>query len=258
MHAVTSSQDSADDALDEVDVAWQRRRSSLASLVLGVIGIALSPLLLGLVVGPLSVREGMQRWRAGLRRPTIAIGIASGLTAIVLSTMAALLWGSLLTTVLLGRDALREADRLRGQQVGSRSVPMSRDSDATADETLLPAHGSARRIVLFVDIAQRPSRDAIAALLAFPGSRDDLVLVDRSPSGAPLAALARDLGLGPCAVVPYDAVLPPPIESVAALPMTMSIDAAGRIEGALIGVRPPEELGKLLGGEMALPPATTP
>ena len=48
-----TAQDTEVDAeeLDEVDLAWQRQRGKAAPLAFGVAGIALSPLLLGLILG---------------------------------------------------------------------------------------------------------------------------------------------------------------------------------------------------------------
>ena len=243
-----------DGPLDEIDVAWQRRRNGLAPLVFGVLGIALSPLLLGLVFGPLSIRAGLDRWRAGVRRVPAAVGIASGLTAIVLSVTAALLWGAVLTSVLLGRDALREAERWRGRTVDAVELAVNRTDGSVVREALRPSTGSDRRIVLAVDIRQQPSRAALEALLAATVAVEDLLIIDLSDDGADLAAWVSGKRHPPCGIVPHDAALPPPLDAIAALPMTLSIDRFGRIEGALIGVRPTEELEKLLSGKMSLDP----
>jgi len=235
--------------LDEVDLAWQRRRGSLGPLVLGVVGITLSPLLLGLVFGPIAVRAGLDRWRSGLRRPVIAVGVASGLVSIVLSVMGALLWGSVLATVLLGRDALREAERWRGREVEPVAVAFSGGPEVS----LRPPEGKSRLVLLAVDVGQQPSRQAVEAIARQTPDSASLVLVDRSRGGEPIEQWLSRAGIN-ASVIPSSAPLPPPLDAIAALPLLVSIDRSGRIEGALIGVRPAGEYSKLLEGQMALPP----
>ena len=250
-----TAQDTEVDAeeLDEVDLAWQRQRGKAAPLAFGVAGIALSPLLLGLILGPMAMRTGLDRWRSGLRRPVVAVGIASGFTAVVLSIVAALLWGSVLATVLLGRDALREAEKWRGQQVEAAEVATTVGAEPPARIALRPRAGDPRMILVAVDIGQGPSQELVRSLVERIPATLQVLLVDRGGEGAPLAPWAAENGLR-LPVVPRDAVLPAPLDAIAALPMIVSIDADGRIEGALVGVRPAQELDALLGGKMALPP----
>jgi hypothetical protein len=109
-------------ALDPIDQEWLRRRSAAGPLAFGVIGLVTSPLLLGLAFGALGMRAGVDLWRHGTRRPVVAVGIGASFAAVVTSVIGALLWGSVLTTVLLGRDAMRETERWRGRTVEAVQV----------------------------------------------------------------------------------------------------------------------------------------
>jgi len=246
-----SEPDPVQQELDEIDRAWLRRRGQVAPLAFGIIGMALSPFLLGLVLGPMAMRAGVDRWRSGLRKPVVAIGVASGFTAVVLSVVAALLWGSVLATVLLGRDAMREAERWRGKTVDRVELPIAVSEPGNASIWLRPDEGEPRLILVAADNGQEPSRNAILAIAASPLATMRVVLIDRGSGAETLAEWTRSQGLG-FEVVPRDAVLPAPLDAIAALPMTISIDSKGRIEGALIGVRPAKELETLLAGKMAV------
>ena len=87
-----------EETLDPADIAWRQNRSAVAPLAFGVIGLALSPLLLGLIVGPLGMRAGIDLWRTGTRRPAVVLGVAASFLSIVVSVVAALLWGSGVST----------------------------------------------------------------------------------------------------------------------------------------------------------------
>jgi hypothetical protein len=200
----------------------------------------------------MAMRTGLDRWRDGLRRPVV-IRIASGFTAVVLSIVAALLWGSVLAAVLLGRDALREAEKWR-QAVEAAEVATTVGAAPPAKIALRPRAGDPRMILVAVDIGQGPSQELVRSLVredpcdaAGPPRRPGR----RRRSARPVGGGKRSPpSRGPARRGPSSrrSTRSP------ALPMTISIDADGRIEGALVGVRPAQELDALLGGKMALPP----
>lgn len=234
-------QDEPDAELHPDDAEWLRRRSAIGPLALGVIGLALSPLLLGLILGPLGMRAGIDLWRAGTRRTTVAVGIAASFCAVVLSVIAALIWGSVLSTVLLGRDAMRVTEGWRGERIEPAAVPF------------LPSEGTERTIVLLASGGNEPCRMALAhlaeALPSHAGCR--LVLVDTGDPPGELERDARALKLDAPVLAGLGSA-PIPLSQTSAFPTIAVIDHTGRIETALVGARPVAEIEKLLSGAFAL------
>lgn len=229
-----SEPDVAEDPHAE-DEAWRRARPTIAPLAFGVIGLTLSPLLLGLILGPIGVRAGVDLWRAGLRRSTVAVGIAASALAIVVSVLSALLWGSLLTTVLLGRDAIRETERWRGETLRE------------ASPAFLPLEGQQRAMVMLEAAANGPCLDLLQNIAELAPSHPEcrLVIVESAVESGHLGAELKRLGLG-ATVLPADSPLPWPLDQATATPTLVVIDAAGRIECALVGSRPAAELERIL------------
>ena len=152
-----------DNNLDPSDRLWQRNRFAAGPLVFGIIGIVASPLLLGLALGALGMRAGIDLWRNGTRRMVVAVGIALSFFAVVTSVIAALLWGSVLATVLLGRDAMREAERWRGRTVEPRQIETLAASGATTMSLAVP-DGAERLVLIFVSTQTAPSAEALVLL----------------------------------------------------------------------------------------------
>jgi len=244
------------DALDPADRAWLERRSSLGPVLLGIGAIATAPFILGLLIGPLGLRAGIDCWRRGLRRPLVAAGIVLSAAGIVASVVSALLWGALLVTVLLGRSAMREAESWRGLSVPSAEVAvLASGSDGAAERIvpLAPEPGDARLAVLFVDTAFGPSGDALRNLLraaALNPGCTVLVVDPLRPARAVDAFVRREVGTAAAAflIAGESARLPDPLASVAGFPTLVVIGDDGRIEGAVVGVRSPEEFERLLAG----------
>lgn len=249
MERADHSDDSTD--LDPADDAWVRNRSAIAPLAFGVVGMALSPLLLGLFAGPIGVRTGMDLWRGGTRRPAVAVGIASSMLAIVLSTIAALLWGSVLSAVLLGRDAMRETESWRGREVEARSVQATTRSGAR-EITLRPAGAQSRLLVVALLGSDTPSQQFLTVLAeALPRHPEcGIILVDMGDA-AGLSELAASAGVD-APVIRSAAILPAPLDRISGIPTTVVIDPNGRIESALVGSRPASEVERLMSGAGAL------
>jgi hypothetical protein len=246
-----SASPSADPMLDPVDADWLRRRSAAMPLGLGVVGLLGSVLLLGLLFGPLGLRAAIDLWRSGTRRFAVIVGGGVSAAAIVASVVVAMLWGSLLASVLLGRDAMRLAERWRGREVLAASIP-GRSAEGEAADLAL-ARGGTPAVLVFIDVLIDPASDLAATALAHASEA-------AAAAGARLAvaaprATATDLdawigvegGLGGVAWRGDAATRwPEPLDAVAAFPTTVVIDGTGRIAGALVGVHPVEDLRRLI------------
>lgn len=236
-----------DSELHPDDAAWLQRRSAVAPLALGVIGLALSPLLIGLIMGPLGMRAGIDLWRSGARSATVMVGVAASFCAIVLSVIAALVWGSVLSTVLLGRDAMKVTEGWRGERVEPASAPF------------VPSDGAERTLVLIATGGNEPCRLALAhaaeALAKHPSCR--LVLVDAGDSAGLLEGEARAARLDAPVFTGLGAA-PSPLSGAIAFPTTVVIDRAGRVESAVVGARPVAEIEKMLSGAYAIGDGQTP
>lgn len=237
--------------LSAEDRAWQARRSTIAPLVFGVIGMAASPLLLGLVCGPIGLRAGLDLWRAGTRTVSVVIGVAASLLAVVLSVVAAVLWGSIVAGVLLTRDALRETQRWIGQPVAAAEV------DALGADGLgrvqLATHDGDERLVLVFVAPDHPASNATLRMLADLLPKHPAVRVVAASSTHPAADVRRailEAGLE-LPAIGRDSILPAPIDAVAIMPTIVVISRDGHIVAAAAGGRPPGELERMLGGEPA-------
>jgi hypothetical protein len=244
--------------LDPIDQEWLRRRSALGPLAFGVIGLVTSPLLLGLAFGALGMRAGIDLWRQGTRRAVVVVGISASFVAVVTSIIAALLWGSVLTTVLLGRDAMRETERWRGRTIEPVAVSAVTGSGAATTIPLRPSGGAARTVLLFVRVDSETSHtaaQAVADALSRNPSIPSLLIDPLAPADAVLR-FARASGLD-ATVIGQESTLPEPLDSVAAFPTIVVIDAEGRIEAAIVGSRSSADLDPLLKGPGA-PPTMNP
>jgi len=236
-----ASEPDQDSELHPEDAAWQQRKSALAPLALGVIGLALSPLLLGLILGPLGMRAGIDLWRSGARRTTVMVGIAASFSAVTLSVIAALVWGSVLSTVLLGRDAIRVTEGWRGERIEPAKAPFA------------PSDGAERTLVIIGPGGNEPCRlalvHALEALAKHPSCR--LVLVEAGEPAGLLEQDARAAELDAPVLFSLDAA-PRPLSGAIAFPTIAVIDRAGRVESAVVGARPSAEIEKMLSGAYAL------
>jgi len=235
------------DEVDPADAEWLRRRSAMAPLVFGVMGLALSPILLGLILGPLGMRAGIDLWRSGVRRGSVAVGIAASFLAVVVNVVAALLWGATLSTVLLGRDAMRVTEGWRGKAVEPAEAPF------------VPSDGVERVVVLVGTAGNKPCDEALANLRSALAARSEcrLVLVDLQVEG-PAFGESSDTQAPAMPVRRGVEGLPQPLSGVSAVPTMIVIDRSGRIETALVGVRPLAEIDRILEGAAALDAAPAP
>lgn len=245
-----SDRDSAE--LDPVDRAWLERRSAVGPILLGIGAIATAPFMLGLLIGPLGLRAGIDGWRRGLRRPVVAAGIALSLAGVVGSVVSALLWGALLVTVLLGRSAMRETESWRGRTV-ERVEIAAVEAEVARTFPLEPKGGDERLAILFVDAAFGPSGEALRNLLhatALEPGCTVLVIDPLRPSRAVEAFVSREIGSASAAflIAGDPTPLPEPLDAVAGFPTLVVLDRERRIEAAVVGVRPLEEVERLVRG----------
>ncbi|MFM7051690.1 MAG: hypothetical protein ACKOYN_06110 [Planctomycetota bacterium] len=243
--------------IDAVDRAWLARKATVGSVVLGALSIVTSPFALGLLFGALALRGSIDMRRRGIRGPLPPAGIALGFTGIVASVAFAVAWGSLLVGVLLGRDAMRQAEQWKGRTVEQRMVAVDGGS-AVSFALVADRSECARTALLFVDGVSAVTPDAIAAVAAahalHPTCCVAIVALDRDPAAVRAAMVAAGAALP---LLAPDRPLPPPLDMVAAIPTLVVIGPDGRIETALVGVRPREDLELLFSGQAALGPSAT-
>ena len=263
-----------DHELDPVDLAWLERRSSAGALTLGIVSILLSPLLLGLLFAPLGVRAAVDCLRRGARGPMLFMGFGLSVIGLLASVSSALLWGALLSGVLLGRDAIRSAEGLRGMSVepvvivarfdGAQrglllSAPGEPADGSLATHPCVDATGGrAERFALVVlRLGTQPSVDALRELAIASNRHPKIpfVFVDQELDAAAIEQIALRVG---GAVrqrdwfVGRESTLPPPLDGIAATPTIVVVDIHGRIESALVGVYPASDLEKLFRGDARL------
>lgn len=238
------------ESLHPVDAAWIARRSAMGPLVLGLVAIATSPILLGLPFGALGIRSGIDLWQRGARRATVALAVATASAGVLLSVAAAVAWGALLAGVLLSRDAIREAESLRG-----RTVAASAADDGVS--LARPPAGMQRLAVLFVSVETAPCADAIRDLATAAAKHGDVAVVVVDPASPTPAVEAFALRHAPegakFSAIGAPRTIPDPLDRIAASPTLVIIDREGRVEKALVGAHPVADLEKLLRGDAALP-----
>ncbi len=257
MHETNVRQHDAIDEPDAVDRAWLQRRSAAAPLILGVVAIVTSVLMLGMLFGALGMRAGIDLWRAGNRRWSVIFGVALSFVGVVSSVMCAVLWGSVLASVLLSRDALRETERLRGQHVAAITLE-TLDGNGVRASSLYPTPPCERVAIMFVsaglDACGTALRDLAAVAREHPECR--VLLVDRDNDAATTRAFAL-LHDADFSVLAPGSALPEPITSVAALPTIVVLNREGIIECALVGAHPRSELHTILSGAPLVAPSAT-
>lgn len=267
--------DGARPAIDPVDAAWLHRRSSSGPLVLGVLGLLTAPILLGLLFASLGLRSGIDQMRRGIRGVVPALGVIVSATGLVVGVASALLWGALLSGVLLARDAMRTAEGWRGTTVEATPFPAQHDGaqtmlrlstgtaprsasiDPAASGEAAAGPAPVRRAIIFVRLGTVPSDDLLRelALASMRHPEVPLVIVDSEQPGPVVAETAlatqgfvasRDYFVG------SGATLPSPLAAVAATPTIVLLAPDGRIEHAVIGGLKAGEIEKLLRGDAAL------
>ncbi len=245
-----------EDGLHPVDRAFLAQKFAGGPLIFGVIALASSVLILGMIPGALGLRAGIDLWQRGVRRSVVVAGIVASFAGVVASIMAALLWGALLAGVLLGRDAMRETERWRGEVVQPFVLTATESiSGEVFQFAVPPADAMVERVaIVLAGVGEQPSAEAITTAVQVaqrhPSCRllivTPLASRDEGKAFATVASAATAI-----AVAGRDATLPAPLASVAAFPTTVIMDREGRIEFALVGARGEEELERLFSGEAA-------
>jgi hypothetical protein len=197
------------------------------------------------------MRMGLDLWRGGTRRLLVASGIAASLAATVLSVAAALAWGSLLSSILLGRDAMRETERWRGRQLDAGLLDVH-ERGVEVSRALRPTPPNKRLVVLVVQVDTAPCRQALEAIAELLPTHSDaeLLVIAPSASGESLARFLSTMPVFQSDVPAYlvASPLPEPLDGIAAFPTTIVVDAHGVIEAAVVGARTREDWNRLLGG----------
>ena len=244
------------DQLHPTDRAFLAQKFAGGPLIFGVIAIASSVIILGMLPGALGLRAGIDLWQRGVRRGVVVAGVVTSFVGIATSILCALLWGSILAGVLLGRDAMRETERWRGEVLEPFSLTAIESmSGETFSFEIPPKDDRVERVVLLlVGVGETPSAEAIATTVRVAERHPQCRLLVVTPLAT------RDVGKAfatiasastAVAVVGNDAMLPAPINSVSAFPTTVVIDGEGKIEFALVGARNEDEVARLFSGEAA-------
>lgn len=254
----SSAAEASGDALHPVDAAWMSRRSAAAPMVLGILSILLSPILLGLFFGPLGLRSGIDLYRRGTRTAATVLAIATGFLGIVLSITLALVWGSILASVLLGRDAMRAAEGWRGREVRVAMMDAGIDGAAREIDLSRPVEGAPRHAILVIGVGWEPCAAAIRSLSEaaerFP--EVPVVILDREASAEEVRDYARMHGTAAVErfiFVGKAQALPTPLDQAAALPTLVIIGPNRTVEHAVVGAHPTLDIEKLLRGDAAAP-----
>lgn len=246
----------ASEALHPDDAAWVARKSPTAPLVLGVLSVLLSPVLLGLFFGPLALRAGIDLRRQGVRGAGTIVAIATSLVGIIASITMALLWGAVLSGVLLGRDAMRTAESWRGEEVRSAMVEARVAGETRQVDLAKPVAGAPRHAILFVGVGWQPCADAIRTLSEAAANHPEVpvIVIDRDAPAKEVEAFTRLHAVGGAErflfVGPVD-TLPAPLEQAAALPTLVVVGPEGVVEQGIVGAHPTTDIEKLLRGDAA-------
>ncbi|MEY3144313.1 MAG: hypothetical protein RLY21_2806 [Planctomycetota bacterium] len=249
----------ASDELHPEDAAWIARRSPVAPIVLGVLSILLSPVLLGLFFGPLALRAGIELRRQGVRGAGTIVAIATSLVGIIVSVTTALLWGAVLSGVLLGRDAMRTAESWRGEVIRSSTVDARVAGVETQIDLARPVAGAPRHAILFIGVGWDPCAQAVRTLSEAAANHPDVpvIVIDREAPAQQVEAFTRLHAAASAerfAYVGPIAELPAPLEQAAALPTLVIVGSDGVIEYAIVGAHPTTDIEKLLRGDAARAP----
>ncbi len=244
------------DQLHPADRAFLAQKFAGGPLIFGLISIASSVIILGMIPGALGLRAGIDLWQRGVRRGMVIAGVVLSFVGVAASILCALLWGSILAGVLLGRDAMRETERWRGEVVEPFSLTAIESiSGDTFSLEIPPKDERVERVVLLLaGVGETPSAEAISTAVRVAERHPQCRLLVVTPlsardDGKAFATIAS--ASTAVAVVGSDAMLPAPMNSVSAFPTMVFIDRAGRIEFALVGSRREEELDRLFSGEAA-------
>jgi|GEM_PF-1463787 len=244
------------DQLHPADRAFLAQKFAGGPLIFGLISIASSIIILGMIPGALGLRAGIDLWQRGVRRGMVVAGVVLSFVGVAASILCALLWGSILAGVLLGRDAMRETERWRGEVVEPFSLTAIESiSGNTFSLEIPPKDERVERVVLLLaGVGETPSAEAISTAVRVAERHPQCRLLVVTPlsardDGKAFATIAS--ASTAVAVVGRDAMLPAPMNSVSAFPTMVFIDRAGRIEFALVGSRREEELDRLFSGEAA-------
>jgi hypothetical protein len=209
-----------------------------------------------MIPGALGLRAGIDLWQRGVRRGVVVAGVVTSFVGVAASILCALLWGSILAGVLLGRDAMRETERWRGEVLEPFSLTAIESiSGETFSFEIPPKDDRVERVVLLLaGVGETPSAEAISTAVRVAERHPQCRLLIVTPlaardDGKAFATIAS--ASTAVAVVGRDAMLPAPMHSVSAFPTTVVIDRVGRIEFALVGSRREEELDRLFSGEAA-------
>ncbi len=210
--------------------------------ILGVCACVLSPIVLGLLPGALGVRTSIDAYRIGYRGWLLRCGMLLSSLGLACSLIAMIIWGGTLGTILLSREVERDAVVWRGRELADFSLQLS--NGAAFDFSEFRAQDASKRLVLhFWSSAFEPCRAGVHNVILASEESPNIQLIGVAPEDA--EASARQF-LGPDASRMLSAFgaqrMPAPLDQAGVRPTTAIINADGKIELVLLGVRSVEEL----------------
>ncbi len=221
------------------------------SVVAGVFGIVLAPLVIGFIPAAIGLHAGFShiRHREGARW-LARVGVALSVSGAIFSASAAIVWGSVLLAVLLQRSAIDQARQWEGTSAAAWSL--------TDLEGVAHTSGDLAGRIVLLDCFAPESPYCLSATTALA------TFAERHPEVAVFswgsevdAAEAKRFGTSagvthPIAIGPQS--MPEPFSQVTARPTLFVIDGKGTIRSVLLGTYGSEDLGKLV--EFAKTPMT--
>ena len=152
------------DQLHPADRAFLAQKFAGGPLIFGLISVVSSVIILGMIPGALGLRAGIDLWQRGVRRGVVVAGVVTSFVGVAASILCALLWGSILAGVLLGRDAMRETERWRGEVLEPFSLTAIESiSGDTFSFEIPPKDDRVERVVLLLaGVGETPSAEAIS------------------------------------------------------------------------------------------------
>ncbi|MSR40636.1 MAG: hypothetical protein EXS10_01865 [Phycisphaerales bacterium] len=226
-------------------------RASNLPLLCGALGLAsllLSPFIIGLLPGALGLRTSIDARRIGFRGILISGGMTLSVIGLTLSIVAALVWGGMLATILMSREAERDAVIWRGREI--KPFTLQLDSESSFDfAAFREQHPTHRLVLLFWSSAFDPCKEGVAHAIEAADGIDEVTLLGIAPEdtlASGHAFLGADAANIPTAYGTQR--LPPPLETAGVRPTIVVVHPDGHIELVLLGVRGTAELKRAFVG----------
>ncbi|MDZ4829653.1 MAG: hypothetical protein SGJ09_05570 [Phycisphaerae bacterium] len=236
------------DLHDELQVAYDDRatlsspRMARTSAIAGVASILLAPIVVGFLLAAIGLHSAITHLRFRERSRSLAwFGIVASAVGALASAGAAVLWGSVLMTVLLQRSAIHQAQTWEGTTAGNWSLT---DLDGETHTS-----SAVKGRIVFIDCfapSSPSSSRTTPALASFAAAHSEIFALSWGPDVDATAALDFASASGVRHAVAVGAQsMPVPFSEIAAKPTLLVIDAEGIIRNVVLGRYDEKDLVKL-------------